>query len=292
MALLLAGPLLVLVARFRPLPLRAANQAIVALTAPVERAITLVAYGVVDTWTGYVWLHRVHQENVRLRRDLLRQQQQAQHAAELQAENARLKALLEYADKERPVRLLAAAVVAVGASPHSHSLRIARGSDDGVQRGAGVVTPDGVVGTVAAVSGSYADVQLITSPLSAVPALSQRTRSRSTVRGTGDITRARVEYALRTDDLQDGDLLLTAGGAGFFPKGLAVGRVVSVQRRPTGMFLTADVLPAVDFSRLDEVLVVTDDPTAAAAPPAPAGANQADGIRTSAGGAIYPEARP
>lgn len=287
MVLLLSGPLLVLAARFRPLPLRAANAAVVALTAPVERAITLVAFGVVDGWAGYVWLHRVHQENLRLRRELLQRQQQAQRAAELQAENARLKVLLDYVDKERPVRLLSAGVIAVGASPHSHSLRIARGSDDGVQRGAGVVSPDGVVGTVAQVAASYSDVQLITSPLSAVPALSQRTRSRSTVRGTGDVTRARLEYALRTDDLQDGDVLLTAGGAGFFPKGLFIGKVVSVQRRPTGMFLAAEVLPAVDFSRLDEVLVVTDDPTAAA-PAGPAPASQAGALRSTAA----PEARP
>lgn len=283
MVLLLAGPLLVLAARFRPLPLRAANVAVVALTAPVERAITLVAFGAVDAWSGYVWLHGVHRENLRLRREVLQKQQQAQRAAELQAENGRLKALLDYVDKERPVRLLPAAVVAVGASPHSHSLRIARGSDDGVQRGEGVVSPDGVVGTIAQVAASYSDVQLITSPLSAVPALSQRTRSRSTVRGTGDVTRARLEYALRTDDLQDGDVLLTAGGSGFFPKGLSIGKVVSVQRRATGMFLSAEVLPAVDFSRLDEVLVVTSDPTAATAP-----ATQAGALRTSAA----PEARP
>jgi rod shape-determining protein MreC len=61
---------------------------------------------------------------------------------------------------------------------------------------------------------------------------------------------------LRTDDLQDGDLLLTAGGPGFFPKGLPIGRVVNVGKRATGMFTAADVIPAVTFSRLDEVMVV------------------------------------
>ncbi len=72
----------------------------------------------------------------------------------------------------------------------------------------------------------------------------------------GDVTRCKLEYALRTDDLQDGDLLLTAGGPGFFPKGLPIGRAVNVAKRPTGMFTAADVIPAVSFSRLDEVLVV------------------------------------
>src|SRR5205823_13678622 len=89
-----------------------------------------------------------------------------------------------------------ARVVAVGASPHSHTLRIERGSDDGVVRGAPVIAPEGVVGIVSQLTGSYADVQLIVSPLSAVPAVSQRTRSRSTVKGTGDIARCKLTYAL------------------------------------------------------------------------------------------------
>ena len=295
-SLLLAGPFLVFIARWQPLPLRWMSRGIVALTAPVERAITLAGFGLVDGWTGYVWLQGVRGENVELRRQLVRERELAQRAQELAAENARLKGLLDFADRERPVRMIAAPVVAVGASPHSHTLRIAKGSDDGVVRGAAVVSPDGVVGTVAQTTGSYADVQLITSPLSAVPGLSQRTRSRSTVRGTGDVTRARLEYALRTDDLQEGDVILTAGGAGFFPKGLRIGRVANVRRGDTGMFLTGEVLPAVDFSRLDEVMVVTTDAAApaptdpAAAPPAPAGESAAplDAAASAAG----PRARP
>jgi rod shape-determining protein MreC len=137
-------------------------------------------------------------------------------------------------------------------------LRIARGSDDGVVKGAPVIAPDGVVGIVSQLTGSYADVQLIVSPLSAVPAISQRTRSRSTVKGTGDISRCKLTYALRTDDLQEGDVLVTAGGPGFFPQGMRVGRAVNVVKKPHGLFLDAEVIPAVDFSRLDEVGVVMD----------------------------------
>lgn len=264
-ALLLAGPFLVFIVKARRGPsLNPLDKVVVRLTAPVERVMTGAAYGVIDTWKGYVWLHGVREENQALRRELSREHALAQRSQELLAENLRLKGLLEFADKQRPLRMTAAAVVAVGASPHSHTLRIARGTDDGVQRGAAVIAPDGIVGTVAQTTGGYSDVQLITSPLSAVPALSQRTHSRSTVKGIGDITRGRLEYALRTDDLQDGDLLLTAGGSSSFPKGLSIGRTTNVQRRPTGMFLSSEVLPSVDFSRLDEVMVVISDP---AAPP-------------------------
>ena len=253
------------------------DRALIAAMAPVERTISVAVFGVIDTWRDYVALRGVREENLRLRRESLRARSVEQQAAELRMENERLRRLLDFTDKQAPTRLLIARVVAVGASPHSHTLRIARGQDDGVLKGAAVIAAEGIVGTVAQVTGSYADVQLIVSPLSAVPALGQRTRSRSTVKGTGDIGRCKLEYALRTDDLQDGDVLITAGGPGFFPPGLRIGHVTNVGKKPVGLFLTAEVVPAVDFSRLDEVAVVvaqnappaTAQDTAIASPGAP-----------------------
>ena len=232
------------------------DRAIIFAIAPAEKLITLTAFGAFDAWNGYVALRGVRDENLQLRRESLKARQLEQQATELNFENERLRHLLDFVDKQVPTRLMIARVVAVGASPHSHTLRIARGSDDGVVKGAPVIAPDGAVGIVSQLTGSYADVQLIVSPLSAVPAVSQRTRSRSTVKGTGDISRCKLTYALRTDDLQEGDVLVTAGGPGFFPHGYRVGRVVNVQKKPHGLFLEAEVIPAVDFSRLDEVSVV------------------------------------
>lgn len=238
--------------------LSALDRAVIFVIAPVEKTITLAAFGLADAWTGYAALRGVREENLQLRRENLKSRQLDQQAAELRLENDRLRRLLDFVDKEAGTRVMIARVVAVGASPHSHTLRIARGSDDGVVKGAPVVAPDGVVGIVSQLTGSYADVQLIVSPLSAVPAISQRTRSRSTVKGTGDIARCKLTYALRTDDLQEGDVLVTAGGPGFFPQGMRVGRAVNVVKKPHGLFLDAEVIPAVDFSRLDEVGVVMD----------------------------------
>ena len=240
------------------------DRAIIALIAPVERTITVAWFGMIDTWKGYVALRGVRDENVRVRRENLRARSLDQQVSELKLENERLRHLLDYTDKQAPMRLMIAKIVAVGASPHSHTLRIARGEEDGVRKGDAVISPEGIVGTVAQVTGSYADVQLIVSPLSAVPAITQRTRSRSTVKGTGDISRCKLEYALRTDDMQEGDLLITAGGPGFFPQGLKVGRVTNVAKKPHGLFLDAEVVPAVDFSRLDEVSVVVEQQLAGA----------------------------
>jgi len=249
--------------------LNALDRAVIAIIAPAEKLITLAVFGVVDAWQGYIALRGVREENLTLRRENLVAHQLEQQAAELKQENERLRHLLDFVDKQQPTRLLLARVVAVGASPHSHTLRIARGSDDGVAKGSPVIAPEGVVGIVSQLTGSYADVQLIVSPLSAIPAIAQRTRSRSTVKGTGDITRCDLTYALRTDDVQDGDVLVTAGGPGFFPHGLRIGRVVNVQKKSHGLFLEAKVVPAVDFSRLDEVSVVLDTNPPEAVTPGP-----------------------
>ena len=260
----LALPLLVYFARDQK---RWLDRALMAFTAPVEKAIVVSVGGITDAWGNYVWLRHTREDDFLLRKQMLQQRAELQLAAEITAENARLRGLLELADKSAPMKLLAAPVIAVGASPHSHTLRIGRGLSDGIKLGDAVISPDGIVGTITLATGGYADVQLIVAPQAAVPALSARTRGRSTVRGTGDLSRCHLDYALRTDELADGDILVTAGGAGFFPKGLKIGRVVDVQKRATGMFLGADVIPAVDFSRLDEVLVVLQAPSELAPPP-------------------------
>jgi rod shape-determining protein MreC len=245
------------------------DKVVIWLTAPVEHALVVVVGGATDAFGNYVWLRGVRDENLAVKRELLRQRAELQLLFEAQAEVVRLRGLLDYAEKSPALRLLAARVVAVGASPHSHTLRIDRGTDSAVRPGLPVIAPEGVVGTVAQAIGGYADVQLIVSPLSAVSALSARTRGRSTVHGTGDLSRCRIDLALRSDDLQEGDWLLTAGGEGFFPKGLRIGRVTNVQRRSTGMFLGAEVVPTVPFGSLDEVFVVLDQGTEQRRPPAP-----------------------
>lgn len=260
---LLAAPIFTFIAHARRASrVGFADRAIVFLTAPVEHVIVGAVGGLIDAWGHYVWLRGLREQNVDLRRQVLRQQADAARAQELQAENERLRHLIDFVSREGGTRLLPASVVAAGPTPISGSLRISRGRQQGVFEDAPVVTPEGVVGTVKKSYDGYADVQLIVSATSTVPAISQRTRGRSTVRGTAEMNRCRLDYAVRTDDLQDGDLMLTAGGAGF-PRGMRIGRLANVQRKAVGLFQEADVLPIVDFSRLDEVLVVAVEPAAA-----------------------------
>ncbi len=128
---LLAVPFLLFFAKAKKsTDLNAVDRALIAMMAPAERTITVAVFAVEDVFRGYLALRGVRDENVRLRRENLRARLLEQQAAELRLENDRLRHLLDFADKQAPMRLLVAQVVAVGVSPHSHTLRIARGLDD------------------------------------------------------------------------------------------------------------------------------------------------------------------
>ena len=112
------------------------------------------------------------------------------------------------------------------------------------------------MGRVSQAFDSFADVQLLVDPGMSVAVRVERSRARANVVGTGHDHRAELEYALRSDDIEEGDLLVTSGTDQVFPPGLTVGKVVDVQRKTSATFLKAQVAPAVDPRSLQEVLVV------------------------------------
>jgi rod shape-determining protein MreC len=126
-----------------------------------------------------------------------------------------------------------------------------------------VISAQGAVGRVVQAAPTFADVQLLVDPASAVAVRVERSRARANVVGTGNDRRAKLEYALRSDDIEEGDSLVTSGTDGVFPSGLPVGHVSEVQRKTSAAFLHAQVVPEVDPRHLEEVLVVIAQPPAA-----------------------------
>jgi rod shape-determining protein MreC len=119
-----------------------------------------------------------------------------------------------------------------------------------------VVTAGGVVGQVIRVTGGYADVMTVKDATSRTAVRVQRSRARATASGAGGDRNLLLENLLRTEDVQEGDLIVTAGTDGVFPPGLPVGKATAVDRRASGMFQSAEVVPAVDMTRVEEVLVL------------------------------------
>jgi rod shape-determining protein MreC len=230
------------------------DRAVIAVTSPLQSGLNAVIDGVVGTVHHYVDLRGVREENDALRLENMQLRAAVQLLGETRAENERLKQLLAYAETV-PGPKIPARVVGVNPVAKLLSVRISSGERQGVMRGMSVVTPDGIVGQVIRTTGGYADVALVTDPQSRVGVRVERSRARGTAAGTGSGP-LKLENMLRTEDVENGDKIITSGTDGVYPPGLLVGRVANLEKKEHGMFQAADILPAVDTTKLEEVLVV------------------------------------
>ena len=147
----------------------------------------------------------------------------------------------------------------IGGDASLFTIVLDRGKRDDVLEGMVVLTPDGVVGQVVHVSENYCKALLANSPSSAIDALVQKNRVRGILKGTGVNGSGYVlEYVLKNVDVAAGDMIVTAGIGGVYSSGVPLGQVSYVDKQQSGMFLKIEVRPAVDFQRLDYVLI---DPT-------------------------------
>jgi rod shape-determining protein MreC len=175
---------------------------------------------------------------------------------ESQSASERLQKLLEM-KSQLPHRLLPAQVAAQDPSDWSKTIIINRGNRDGVSKGMAVIAPEGIVGHVVKDFDWSAQVLLLIDQSSAIDALVQRTRFRGIVEGeTGET--CHFKYVVRKADVKIGDTLISSGLDRIYPKGLRVGTVSEVSRPVSGLFQEVKVRPFVDFSRLEEVLVILE----------------------------------
>ncbi|MET0406564.1 MAG: rod shape-determining protein MreC [Cystobacter sp.] len=229
------------------------DRLVIGLTAPVQRALIGLIDGVKAVVFGYLDLREVRQENEQLRAENLQLRASVHALGETRMENERLRGLLSYAESS-PGPDIPARVIGVNPVLKLLSVRINRGESEGVGRGMAVVTPDGIVGQVVRTTGGYSDVALVTDAQSRVAVQVQRSRARGTAAGAGKGP-LQLENMLRIEDVQEGDLIITSGTDGVYPPGLVVGRVTHLEKTEHGMFLGGDIVPAVDTTRLEEVLV-------------------------------------
>lgn len=221
---------------------------------PVQRLVASAVDGVDSIWRNYFALVHAARENEELKREVARMRRELTDQEELRLGNERLRGLLKLkAALSYP--LVAGEVVAVDPTDHFRTAVINVGSNSGVQKLMPVVQVQGAVGRVTWTSPNYAKVLLLTDPNSAVDVIVQRSRVRGIVEGAGKDA-LRLKYTLHNDDVIPGDQLVASGAAGVFPKGVMIGTVLTVKKEPKGVFLVVDVEPAVDFGRLEEVLVI------------------------------------
>lgn len=206
-------------------------------------------------WDNYVDLRSVRQENVRLREETQELETRLRELEEVRRENQRLKTLLDLREKQ-PFDVTPAVVVGKDATNWFHSVLIDRGSHHGVARHMVVIASGGLVGQAVDVAPSSARVQLITDPVSSVGVLLQDSRATGLLVGAQS-GRLRIRYLPIRAEVRAGEPVITSGLGGVYPKGVLVGKVVAVDKRSGALFQEAIVEPSVDFSRLEEVLVVS-----------------------------------
>ncbi|MHB8857826.1 MAG: rod shape-determining protein MreC [Bellilinea sp.] len=168
-----------------------------------------------------------------------------------------LYALLDFARSSPASQYVAAAVIGRDPSPFLHYVIIDHGSDHGLRRGMPVITDQGLVGRIDALTATAARVQLVTDPGSTVNVRLQSTRTEAQI--TGSVT-GEIELGLVSQDtpLLPGEIVLTSGLGGGYPADLLVGQVISVRSSGTDLFQSASVQSVVDFGSLQAVLVITN----------------------------------
>lgn len=180
---------------------------------------------------------------------------------EAEAENQRLRELLRF-KQLNPIYdfsggQVIARVISQGSTNYLSTLTIDLGANQGIQAGMPVVTERGLVGRIYKVGPDSATVLLITDPSSGVQALVERNRAVGVVNGHAGGLPV-MEYIPQDADISPGDLVLTSGLGGAFPKSLVIGQVIEVRKRDFDMFQQAVVRPTVSFDRLEFVLVITN----------------------------------
>jgi len=269
--LALAVPFWFLRASMRdPRQVTGADKVIVRIATPIQYAAATLARGLSNIWGDYIYLVDVKEDNARLASQNARLRERVRKLEALEEENRRLRRLL---DLRTSVRTDVVSAQVIGKNTNEF-FRVARISLDRDARDIAVnlpvISPDGVVGTTLKTSGDTVDVRLVVDAGSGVDVVVQRTGARGFVRGTGDERKylCSVEYVQRTDEVEVGDLLVTSGVGRRFPKGIPVGTVTQVVKRDFGIYQQVFATPAVDFSRLEEVLIVTSTPPEEATPTA------------------------
>ncbi len=227
-----------------------------------ETAATVVGGGR-SFWQNYVDLRSVRAENADLRRRNAQLQARLQQQQSQVEESARLRQLLALRDTAQ-LATTGAQVIAGSATPDFRTVTIDKGRRDGVRAYTAVLAPAGIVGCVVTPSRGTAKVQLLVDRNAAIAALVERSRAQGIVMGTGEDL-LRMEYLAATSDIKAGDMIVSSGIDGIYPKGFPIGRVERVERAGSGV-KTATVRPAVDFYALEDVLVIQG--SAQAPPPA------------------------
>ena len=224
---------------------------------PVQGTVSRLTSPVRGFFDTLARMGDLEEENESQRQEIERLQQEIVRLRELEIENQRLRVLLDYGAEQQGYQFLPAAIIGRDPSNLMQCIIIDKGTQDGVEEGMVVVANGGLAGRVTQSLVTSAKVLLITDPSSSVNAMVQRSRALGVVNGKPG-SRLMMEFVPQSEEAMEGDLVITSGLGGGFPKGLFIGHVVKMGGDDMDLFRELQLQPAVQFDRLENVLVITN----------------------------------
>lgn len=230
------------------------QKGVFSLSASIHQVIDSVISFPSHLWTRYIYLLNTEEKSRLLAEENTRLRQENILLREAAIANQRLREMLAFKESSC-LNLLAAEVVGVDASLYFRSIFIDKGERDGVKKDMAVISPSGVVGKILKTSPYSSMVILLIDQNFALDALIQETRIKGVVEGMGT-SGCKLKYVLSLEKPHKGDLVVTSGMEGVFPKGMLIGEIVSIQGDTRTVFQEITVSPAVEFEKLEEVFIV------------------------------------
>ena len=235
-----------------------ARGVLLTIISPVQRLVVSVFQDAVGVWDRYIYLVGVEEENKELRSSLDKISSKYEKLKirylETEKKNQRLEDILDFTH-ETSYDHIPARVIGSDPLPYSGSIVVDKGSASGVSVDMPVISTDGVVGIVMSVSTRSSRIMLLSDKNSRVDVIVQDDRARGILEGAADGSLS-LSYVDRQAEVIEGDIIVTSGMGGIFPKGLLVGEVATVTVPPYGLFQEIVVNPRANLSALEEVLII------------------------------------
>ena len=235
-------------------------EVLIEILSPVQKVVKGSVNFTTGLWSKYIGLINTHDDNIKLKKENDRLMMENSRYRERLSTYKRLEELLNFKENTGET-VLAAQVIGRDPSGWFKSIIIDKGKNDGIRESMPVVNAKGVVGQVVEVSFNYSKVLLLIDQNSAVDCIIERSRDSGIVKGVSSKV-CTLDYVLKTSDVQEGDMVITSGLDRVYPKGYYVGKVTEeVEDNPGELYKKVKIKPSVDFSKLEEVLVILrEDP--------------------------------
>jgi len=235
-----------------------ATRILYTIVRPFQQIVSVFQGHVSGIWRNYINLVGIKEENKALKREIKNLIAERSSLLNAENENRRLKKLLNL-QTQHEFSSLVATIIGEDSVGWYRTFLLDRGSRDGVTTDMAVTVAEGVVGRIIKSSANISQLRLISDPNLSVDCRLIRSRDRGILNGSLD-GGCVLRYLDLKSDVKPGDQVVTSGLDRNYPKGLLVGTVDSVRKGPQGLFLEARVRPAVDFSEIEEVIIILGNP--------------------------------